>query len=80
VIGSADLFCCPLTKQDLFFREQDVDACDVPAWRTVAERHALGPPVGLLETADGAVTYPIWKDVIGLLPEFAHRRGQAAGH
>jgi len=78
VIGVADLFSCPLTRRDLHFRECSAETVPVEPWRVLGERHGLGPLVGTLETADRATAYPVWKDIIGLLPEFARSADAAA--
>jgi hypothetical protein len=66
-------FCCPLTQRALSFREVDGESPSA-TWQSVSERHGLGAIVGTLITAEGDIAYPVWKDIIGLLPEFAVSR------
>src|SRR5450432_4232171 len=66
----AELFYCPITKQNLHFRDYPPD-WSWNAWQLLAERYALGNIIGILETTDGRIAYPVWKEVFGLLPEFA---------
>src|SRR5581483_9156203 len=69
---------CPSTRQPLRWREPGSDVSHAP-WRKLAERYGLGDIVGVLETEDGALAYPAWAGLYGLLAEFAQARtGTAA--
>ena len=67
-----NLLACPLTRQPLTI--EPIDDENIPShWTTIGARHGLGKPVNALVASDGSVRYPVWSDVIGLLPEFAVR-------
>jgi len=62
------IFACPVTRLPLELRAHCSDP--VPeAWAQLSAARALGDPIAYLATAGGASVYPVWPQVLGLLPE-----------
>jgi ubiquinone/menaquinone biosynthesis C-methylase UbiE/uncharacterized protein YbaR (Trm112 family) len=71
-----EILCCPMTRNSLVLSTA-IPADGRAAWDALGERHGLGAVVGVLETSDGQRAYPVWKDVLGLLPGLARNAGAA---
>ena len=63
-----EIFRCPETGQPLRFAS-DHPGPAPESWSRLAATHKLGELAGCLVTEDGASAYPVWKDILGLLPE-----------
>jgi ubiquinone/menaquinone biosynthesis C-methylase UbiE len=65
------LFVCPLTKAALSPSQPDDAQRANAAWIQLSSKYGLGELVAVLLSADGSVAYPVWRDIFGLLAEFA---------
>ncbi len=69
-----DILRCPATGQALRLRAAASGELPAP-WLQMGERFGVGPPPAVLETADGAIAYPLWPQAAGLLAELGVPRG-----
>lgn len=67
------LFQCPVTGKHLEYTSHFTHAAPT-SWLRMANSYAIGGPIGYLVSEDGDITYPVWKDFFGLLPELVFQK------